>query len=94
MGEKNNIFKITTIILIIVLIIALGYIIFGKYQDSQDQKMQTVYVAGYNQGVTDSVIRIMQQTDNCQVTNVFANNVTRQIADAACIQQAIQAQQG
>lgn len=88
--HKEDFFKTTTIALAVVIILLAGYIGYTKYASYQNQKMQEVYAAGYNNGVADSVVKLYQDTDNCGTTSIFIQNSTRYLADVECLNKALQ----
>ena len=80
--------KKTTVIigiLSLLLIIAAGYIALEKYQEFRRGENMNAYVQGYNQGVVDTVLSLLRQTDNCNPAAVNFGNFTREIVDTACI---------
>lgn len=78
--------KLAIILLCVLLVASFSYIGATEYKQSQQAKLQQAYVQGYNQGVTSAVTTLYQQTNNCQVTNVFMGESQRQIIDVACLQ--------
>lgn len=78
--------KLAIIFLCILLAASLSYIGAIEYKQSQQVKLQQSFVQGYNQGVTAAVTTLYQQTNNCQVTNIFMEESQRQIIDVACLQ--------
>jgi len=78
--------KLSIIVLCILLAASLSYIGAAEYKQGQQEKLQQAYVQGYNQGITNAVTTLYQQTDNCQVTNIFMEESQRQIIDVACLQ--------
>ncbi len=91
MYEKSEkTFKIATIVLALVLVIVLGYVAYGKFESYQTNKFDAVYKQGLIAGATNAVTQIFLLTENCAVVPLTLANNTRNIADAACIQKAIQ----
>ena len=82
---KPNRLGIITLVLAVLLIVAVGYISFDKYQNIQDAQLRIAYQQGYDVGITASVVSIFQQTEQCQVTTVTIGNMTKQIIDVACL---------
>jgi len=97
---KPNRAGVITLVLAVLLIVAVGYISFDKYQTTKDTQLRTVYQQGYDLGITASVVSIFQQTEQCQVVNLNAvdeegNPVQKQLMDVACLRTTSpQAQQG
>ncbi|MBL7051276.1 hypothetical protein ISS04_03915 [Candidatus Woesearchaeota archaeon] len=81
-------FKTTILILAIFLVLSIGYIAIDKYQSSREQQLMATYQGGYNKGVQDAVVSLYQQTDNCQPATINIGNLTKQVFDVACLQQA------
>ena len=77
--------KITIVVLAVLLTISVTYIGFEKLQDMRTKELQQVYQQGYSQGVTDTVISLMQQTENCVSTTISVGNFTREVIDVACL---------
>ena len=68
------------------LIASLSYIGVIKYEQNQQVKFQQAYLQGYNQGITDVVSGLYQQTNTCQPVNIFIGNSSKQVIDVACLQ--------
>jgi uncharacterized membrane protein YukC len=83
-----NIQKTISIALAVLLIAAIGYIAFDKWQNARQKEIVSTYQQGYGQGLTDAVTALFQQTENCKATTLTLGNLTRQIFDVACLQQA------
>jgi hypothetical protein len=84
MGMSKQRFAI--IVLCILLAASLSYIGATEYKQSQQEKLQQAYVQGYNQGVTNAVSSLYQQTNNCQAVNIFMGESSKQVIDVACLQ--------
>ncbi len=85
---KSNKSKFVVIVLVVLLLIAVGYIIYDKVQQRRQTQLLTALQQGYNQGIYGAVLSLYQQTEKCQVTTITLGNLTRQVVDVACIQQA------
>ena len=69
-------------------IIILSLIIIGIGVDSFLNKLITnAQQKGYQAGITDSVVSIVQQSRNCQPVSLFIANQTFNFVDIACLQQ-------
>ncbi|MBR9690388.1 hypothetical protein GOV08_01760 [Candidatus Woesearchaeota archaeon] len=86
MKFNNDFYKITTLILLVVLIVIGGFWLVGKYNIYKISKQNEVFVAGYNQGVSDAIVKLYQDTEDCNVASVFIGNLTRRVADVECIE--------
>ena len=79
---KSNLW-LYVVIAVLVLVI-LGYLGISWYKN-QIAKAQ---VEGYNVGVTNSVVSMIQQSRDCQPLSLFIGNQTFQFVDTACLQTA------
>ncbi len=78
--------KFAIIILCIMLIASLSYIGVIKYEQNQQVRFQQAYLQGYNQGISDVVSGLYQQTNTCQAVNIFMGNLSKQVIDIGCLQ--------
>lgn len=85
-GRKATI--IIILILALALLVAVGYILYGRIQNSKLINQQQVFTVGYNQGLTAAVTALAQQTNNCQPAVITLGNFSRQVIDVACLQKA------
>jgi len=90
--EKTSFFKrhfalIAILILAVALVGAISYILLGKIQANRQIQLQQIAQQGMNYGLQQTIVSLFQQTDNCQVANIYLENVTRQVIDIACLQQ-------
>jgi len=53
---------------------------------------ESSFQAGYNKGITDAVVAVYQQTNNCKATTINIGNITRQVIDISCLTKAPQMQ--
>ena len=83
MGINN---RLVTIILALLLLVAIVYIATNWWQTGQTEKMQAKFQEGYNQGVANAVVQLMQQAATCQPVPLFAGNVTMNIVAVECLQ--------
>ena len=88
--KSDDTFKRTAMVLGILLVLSVGYIAFDKYKTSQETQLLTAYQDGYNRGVQEAVVSLYQQTNNCQGAVINLGNVTREVFDTACLQNAQQ----
>ena len=79
--HKSKLMIIVIIVLIVLFILALGYIFIDKWQESRQSELIKIY----QQGISDTVLSLYQQTENCQITTVNLGNATRQVVDVSCI---------
>ena len=84
-NKKIDKTKITITVLAVLLIISVSYIAIDKFQNMRINELQQVYQQGYSQGVRDTVISLMQQTENCVSTTITVGNLTREVIDITCL---------
>lgn len=77
--------KTTAIVLAILLILAVGYIVIGKYQESQTQKQLTVYQQGVQLGYQQAIVQLIQQAATCQQVPVTFQNQTINMVAVECL---------
>lgn len=85
MISKQKLLIITlavSLVAIFVWFVLIDNIIFPIIQ----QEIITSYQNGYEKGAEDSIIQLFQQTSNCQPTNIWIGNNTKQLVDVACLQ--------
>lgn len=75
--------KTITIILAILLLIALGYIFFDKYQESKQIELQGAFQLGYEQ----AILQIINQAPECKPIPIHTNNTTLNLIDIVCLKQ-------
>ena len=69
-------------------VIILSLIIIGIGVDSFLNKLITnAQQKGYQAGITDSVVSVIQQSRNCQPVSLFIGNQTFYFVDMTCLQQ-------
>jgi len=78
--------KITIIALSVVLFLVAQYIIIDKVTEKRQEEMLQVFQEGYEEGLTDAVTALFDQTQNCQTTTITLNNFTKEILDYSCLQ--------
>jgi len=76
-------------ITIIGLAVGLGLVLlfFGidKLAQATQEQIDESFQQGYEQGAVDFVSTLFRQTDDCRITPIFLNNLTRSVVDVACI---------
>ncbi|MBS3076733.1 hypothetical protein J4233_00510 [Candidatus Pacearchaeota archaeon] len=75
-------------ILLVLLVLALGYIAFDKYVDFREQEKLKVYQEGMQYGYQQAVVQLMQQLATCQQVPLYAGNDTINAVAVECLQQA------
>jgi len=76
--------KLSIAVLAVLLAIAIGYIGWDKFQEEKALEVMQAYRQGYNQGIRDTVVSLLQQTENCNPTTINLGNFTRRVVDTAC----------
>jgi type II secretory pathway pseudopilin PulG len=86
---KKNVSLIVAIVLGALLLVAVGYILFGVYSNAKAQEQIEVYQAGYNYGMNYTLTYIMQQAGSCQTIPLTdADNQTITLFAYECLTQA------
>lgn len=78
--------RILITILIILLIIASGYILIDKYNEKKQKEQLDIFQQGLQQGYEQAVIQIMQQAITCQQVPLFVGNQTINVIAIECLQ--------
>ena len=73
--------------LAILLVAALVYIGWGKYQQNKQEKELVIYQNGVRYGFEQAIIQIMQQGLSCQQVPLSARNTTMNFIAVQCLQQ-------
>jgi len=77
-------------ITIIGLAVGLGLVLlfFGmdKFTQATQEQIDAAFQEGYEKGAVDFVSTLFQQTENCGITPMFFNNLTRTVVDIGCLQ--------
>jgi len=81
MAKLNQ--KTITAFLIVLLILAIVYIAFDKFQESRAQEKYEAFQEGYEQ----AILQIMQELSTCQPVPLFIGNQTITAVSVECLQQ-------
>ena len=73
------------IIVVILLVLAVGYIVVGKYQQSQTQKQLAIYQQGAQLGYEQAVKQLFQQAVTCTQVPITFNNQTINLIAVECL---------
>lgn len=79
--EKTKLYIATIAVLIIIILVLLGNLWYNKRITAAQQQ-------GYDTGLQNSVLTIIQQSRNCQPVSLFAGNQSFQLIDVSCLQSA------
>lgn len=83
--KRINIEKIAIIILTILLVVAIGYIVVGKYEQKQNQMQLSVYQQGIQYGYEQAIIQIIQQSSTCRQVPLIIGNQTINLIAVECL---------
>lgn len=81
--------KILIVALVVAVIILASFIGISYYTGAVVARDQAAATYGYQQAIFD----VMNASANCQIVPLVAGNITIQLADVTCMQQALQQQQ-
>ncbi len=76
--------KILIIGLIVGIVSLSAYIIFEKIEEKILLNEFDVYQKGYDDGIIDTVVVILEQTENCEVSKLEILNFSKQLIDLSC----------
>ena len=86
-------YKHLSFVLVTILVVVLIYFGVGQFKAWQKTQLSIAYddgaKQGYSVGTQDTVVLLLKQTDNCQLTGVNFGNFSRQVVDAACAKKAV-----
>ena len=77
--------KTAAIVLAVLLVIAIGYILGSKYQESQAQKQLEIYQQGAQFGYQQAIVQLLQQASTCQQVPVTYQNTTINMIAVECL---------
>jgi len=77
--------KIIILGLSIALIVTLQYFVLDNWASSMNETMLENSQDAYNQGLTDAIATIYQQTENCQGVPIVIGNLTKTVFDVSCV---------
>ncbi len=79
--------KLVAVIAIILLILALGYIGLGFYQQKKQQEQLGVFQQGAQYGFEQAILSVIQQAVTCQQVPLIVENQTVNMIAVDCLQQ-------
>jgi len=74
-----------TVVLIILLVGAVGYIVFDKYQLKQQQEQISIYQQGAQAGYEQAIVQLVQQGSTCNQVPVKVQNQTISFIAVECL---------
>lgn len=78
--------KLIIIGLSVVLALISFYIGVDKLIEYQNLQIIEYYQQGYNDGAFEAISQLFDQTQNCQISKVEINNVSKSLVDLSCLQ--------
>lgn len=75
------------IVLVVVLVVALGYIAVDKYTATKQQEQLDIFQQGAQLGYQQAILQIIQQAATCQQVPLFVENQTINLIAVECLQQ-------
>lgn len=72
-------------VLVVLLILALGYIAVGKWNERVALREVEIYRAGLNDGYVEAVRGIMVSAEGCEVVSVYEGNNTVNLINQECL---------
>ena len=77
--------KITIIALAVLLVVALGYICVGKYNEVKQEEQIEIYQQGIGYGYEQAVIQIAQMAVSCEQVPLNVENQTINMIAVECL---------
>ena len=71
-------------VLIVLVVLAFGYIGYDKYVDWKQEKDFSTYQAGAQFGYQQAVMQVFQPASQCQIVPVTYNNQTINVVAVGC----------
>jgi len=90
MGKKQG---IAILILLILLVVAGGYISVTKYREGRALEGYAILQQGAQQGYQQAIVQLFQQATTCQPVPIYVENKTLNLIAVECIQAAQQQEQ-
>lgn len=84
---KTKTSVIIAIVLGVLLVVALGYIGYGIWQQARYSEQSEIYLAGQEAGYELAIIQIMQQAATCNTVPLTYNETTLTMFAAECLEQ-------
>jgi Tfp pilus assembly protein PilO len=84
MKDKN---KIIITVLVILLVLAVGYIFMGKYLQWKQNKELSIYQVGLQDGYKQTITQIFQIASKCQQVPLSVENQTINLIATGCLKQ-------
>ncbi len=83
MGKKVTVTFVS--VLIILLVLAVGYIVYDKYSQFQERERFSAYQQGLQVGYEQAVVQIAQQATTCNQIPLIIENKSIEIVAVECL---------
>ena len=78
--------KMITVVLGILLVLAMGYIVLGKYSDWKESRRIEVFQQGAQYGYEQAVIQVAEMAEGCESVPLrLENNQTVNVVSIECL---------
>lgn len=77
--------KTIMVVLAVLLVLAVVYIVSGKYQETKEQEQIAIFQQGAQAGVQQAIVQVMQQLSTCNQVPLFAGNVSINAVAVECL---------
>ena len=74
-------------ILVVCLVFAVGYIVFDKYQEAQQEEQLGIFQQGAQYGYEQAIVQLVQQAVTCQQVPISIENQTVNLIAVECLQE-------
>ena len=78
--------EISVIVLVIVLVVTVQYFIIQDWFESKEDELLESYMEGYEKGMSDAVLSLFEETQDCKLTTLTVNEFSRKLFDIECLQ--------
>jgi len=72
-------------VLVVLLVLALGYIAIGKWDEGVALREIEIYRAGLNDGYSEAVRGIIVSAEGCEIVSVYEGNKTVNLINQECL---------
>ncbi|PIN77766.1 hypothetical protein COV15_01380 [Candidatus Woesearchaeota archaeon CG10_big_fil_rev_8_21_14_0_10_34_12] len=76
---------VTSLILLVLLLLAVGYIVFDKYAEMKQRSELNTFQRGAQYGYEQGILAVIQQAVTCQQVPLIVGNQTINIIAVDCI---------
>jgi len=82
MGKK---IAISMVVVVVLLVLAVGYIVYDKYSDWKQNRELGIYQQGAQIGFEQAIVQVAQQAVTCQQVPLNVGNQTVNIVAVDCL---------